>query len=307
LRMSTSSLVNRVGSAHLTLGRHYTGAEVRRSSFSTDGHTVKGFVDRRATVQAPLGTDARGTRFADGQPLQPTPATQPPTTVRPTTQPPNQSTAPSTARPTTQPANQSTVPSGVSSTGRLGTDAVPQPEGQLGRRPPWTEAPPAPGEQSGLSGVQLAVNALLTHATTRLGACGPDPTASRETTRCTYCQLSCRDAWVRCSLQSVQSSLGAGPLAPVSYLGTATTTCDVALQQCFRSCKGSGACCPDHCQGDQTCCQTAWGCCPPSPHSTRTWSRSWPTCPRCGTPPWPVTRAVTGPHPSPPSPSSPPR
>jgi hypothetical protein len=149
----------------------------------------------------------------------------------------------------------------------------------------------APGSADAGSGfvpsVQQGVTGLLRAVQTQPDGCAPDPTSSQPVATCTRCQLTCRGAWFDCSVGAVQSSLAAGVSAPSAYLGAASQTCDTALQQCMSTCKSGGACCPDFCQGDAACCQSAWGCCPPSPHSQQPWSQVWPTCPRCGTPPWP--------------------
>jgi hypothetical protein len=149
--------------------------------------------------------------------------------------------------------------------------------------------PLAEGAQATQSqAVQQAVSALLTQSRSLLATCAPDSKASREVSTCTSCQLTCRQTWVQCSLAATQASLAAGALAPGAYLGAASATCDGALQSCVQTCKSSGACCPDYCKGNTECCQSAWGCCPPSSASVKPWSKAWPTCPRCGTPPWPA-------------------
>jgi len=135
--------------------------------------------------------------------------------------------------------------------------------------------------------LQQAIAALLTQARSQLGTCTPDASLPPAIAKCTKCQLDCRDAWLKCSIGSAQSSLAAGSLAAASYLASAGTNCDAVLQRCFQTCKSSGACCPDYCKGDAKCCDSSWGCCPPSPKADPSLSRAWPTCPRCG----PVTTA----------------
>jgi hypothetical protein len=146
------------------------------------------------------------------------------------------------------------------------------------------------GPSGSTQGMQQAVGALLAQSRGQLGACTPDPKASHETSTCTQCQLTCRQSFIQCSMSAMQSSLAAGALAPGAYLGAASATCDRALQQCMQTCKSSGACCPDFCKGDAACCRSAWGCCPPTSTSPRTLSKAWPTCPRCGSPPWPAVK-----------------
>jgi hypothetical protein len=135
-----------------------------------------------------------------------------------------------------------------------------------------------------------AIGSLLQSVQAQPSTCGVDTRATAPVSSCTRCQLTCREAFFTCSINATQASLAAGILAPGGYLSATSGTCDAALQQCFASCKSSGTCCPDYCQGDAACCSSTWGCCPPSSHSQRTWSRSWPTCPRCGTPPWPAAQ-----------------
>jgi hypothetical protein len=140
-----------------------------------------------------------------------------------------------------------------------------------------------------------SVNDLLRQALAQSIACQPDDKAPKPVTACTVRQLSCREAWVKCSLAAAQSSLSCGPFASLCYVKTAAATCDSALQRCYRDAKSSGACCPDYCKGDAGCCQTAWGCCPPSGQTSvggQPVSKAWPTCPRCG----PVTAADTTPR-----------
>jgi len=140
-----------------------------------------------------------------------------------------------------------------------------------------------------------------------------DKVTPRVVATCTQCQLGCREAWLKCSIASSQSSLTCGSHAPSCYLASANATCDAAAQRCFSSCKSSGACCPDFCKGSAACCESAWGCCPPAPQAARPpaakskgrpaarlearaqqdWSSAWPTCPRCGPP---VAAASTAPN-----------
>ena len=207
LRMTTTSLRDRAGSASATFGPLYTGAGVRRAAFTTDGSTVSGVVDGRAVGAVPIGTDVRGSSLVENG---------------------------------------------------LAADST---------------SPLVPA-------VQRDVSALLQTVATQPSGCGTDPNATAVVSTCTRCQLDCREAWFTCSVGATQASLASGVLLSGAYLHTASTTCDAALQQCLQSCKSSGACCPDFCNGDPTCCASAWGCCPPSSHSRRVWSRAWPTCPR---------------------------
>jgi hypothetical protein len=147
------------------------------------------------------------------------------------------------------------------------------------------------------------VTELLRQSQARLVRCQPDSKAPKRISACTQRQLDCREAWVRCSLAAAHSSLACGPLASVCYLKTVNATCDRAIQQCFTTAKSSGACCPEYCKGDSTCCQTSWGCCPSSSQTKidgKAVSKAWPTCPRCG----PLTAPVT-PYPSPKPPRKP--
>jgi hypothetical protein len=225
VRMTTSSQPNRAGQATATLGAAFTGDVVRRSSFSTDGTTIRGGVD--------------------GRPVQPS---------------------------TTSPNEQRLTPNG-----------------------PTPVAPSTPIESTGLTpraaAMQQAVEGLLTQARSQIGTCSPRSDTSPVVATCTRCQLSCRETWLTCAIPVVQSSLRAGVLAPSAYLEAAQAACDAPLHTCLSTCKSSGACCPDFCKGNAECCKSAWGCCPPSSHSQRQWSRTWPTCPRCGAPPW--TTATT--------------
>jgi hypothetical protein len=223
LRFTMSTLANKRGHASAAFGRRYTGGDAQVGSFATDGRTLEGHVDGRATEPAPLGTDVKGLRFRDGQ----------------------------AHRPLQAPA------------------------------------------------IQQSVSALLAQSRGKLGSCSPDPKASPAVGTCSKCQLTCRQSWVDCSVSAAQSSLAAGTLAAGAYLGAASATCDAALQTCLSTCKSSGACCPDFCKGDAACCQSAWGCCPPSSGSTRPWSKAWPTCPRCGTPPWPAAAKPSAPRTTP--------
>lgn len=220
LRFTAATLANKRGHASTMFGKRYTGGDARGGSFETDGRTLEGQVDGRATEPAPLGSDVKGVRFKDGQ----------------------------THRPLQAPT------------------------------------------------IQQSVTALLAQSRRQLGACSPDSKASPAVSTCSKCQLTCRQSWVDCSVSAAQSSLAAGTLAAGAYLGTASATCDAALQSCLATCKSSGACCPDFCKGDAACCQSAWGCCPPSSGSTRPWSKAWPTCPRCGTPPWPAAAKPSAPR-----------
>jgi hypothetical protein len=144
-----------------------------------------------------------------------------------------------------------------------------------------------------------AVAALVQQIKSQAGTCTPDAKAPAVLSRCTQCQLDCRAAYVPCSVAAVQSSLVHGGLAPSAYLSVANATCDSALQRCLQTCKSSGACCPDYCKGDAECCKSSWGCCPPSATADQSLSRAWPTCPRCGTPPWPTAQTSTPPAPAP--------
>jgi hypothetical protein len=71
LRHWSLSHANQRSVAGTTLGRRYTGAAARGAYFETDGRTIQGAVDGRATTTIPLGTDTRGIGFKDGQPLKP--------------------------------------------------------------------------------------------------------------------------------------------------------------------------------------------------------------------------------------------
>jgi hypothetical protein len=224
VRMTTTSLPNRLSQASTRLGAAFTGDGVRTAGFSTDGVTVRGTVDGRPAEPVPVG--AAGRRL---------------------------------------------TPNGPS---------LPGPSAVTGLTPR--------GEA-----VQRSVDALLAQATTQIGTCRPNPSSSPVVATCTSCQLTCRETWLSCAIPAIQSALKAGVHAPSNYLAIAQAACDAPLQQCLQTCKSSGACCPSFCNGDAACCQSAWGCCPPSSHSRRQWSRSWPTCPRCGTPPW--TSATTTP------------
>lgn len=274
LRMVVSSHPNRVASADATFGPLYTGASRRTSSFFTDGRTLKGIVDGRAAEPAQLGSDPRSIRFTDGQPAD---------AASPTPTPP--ATAPSPETPD----------GGGSPRSAARIQGTPQPGANERRATPAAPAGPAAASAAAM---QRAVSNLMQQARSSLGTCAVT-TSNPATTRCTHCQTSCRDAWLQCSVAAIQSSLAAGTLAPTAYLTSASATCDAHLQQCFTTCKSSGGCCPDYCNGDAGCCQSAWGCCPPSPTRSQQWSAAWPTCPRCGTPPWsfaqstPPNRSVT--------------
>ena len=142
-------------------------------------------------------------------------------------------------------------------------------------------------------GLDKLMTRVLQDVRTQPATCPVSRQAARVVSACTSCQLGCRDAWLNCSLEAMQASLACGSFESACYLKAVATTCDPILQTCFRTCKSSGTCCPDYCIGDAACCQSAWGCCPPSSHSSRVWSRSWPTCPRCG----PPATVIRGPAP----------
>jgi hypothetical protein len=168
----------------------------------------------------------------------------------------------------------------------------------------YKDGKPGNPETSGAAGVQQAVDAILLQARSQLASCVADKVTPRVVATCTECQLGCREAWLKCSVASSQSSLACGAHGPSCYLASANATCDAVLRRCFSGCKSSGACCPDFCKGEAGCCQSAWGCCPPAPDAVRPpaakgkgraapvlvaraqkdWSTAWPTCPRCGPP-----------------------
>jgi hypothetical protein len=188
-----------------------------------------------------------------------------------------------------------------------GRPLAPAPLGASAQGARFTDGAPAGQAAAVASGMQQAVGDLLQQWQVQAATCATDPQASPVVAACTICQMDCREVWVRCSVGAIDSSLGCGTLASTCYLGSANPTCDAALQVCFQTCKSSGACCPDYCHGDAACCQTSWGCCPPSTHSQHAWSRSWPTCPRCGAPPWTTPSTVQRPDQSlpPPNPLTP--
>jgi hypothetical protein len=226
-KLSTMATANGAGAASAKHGARYTGAKL--ASFRTDGTTVEGQVDDRATEPAPLATEPSALRFKDGKPDRP----------------------------------------GLQATADL----------------------------------DQAVNDLLRQAQSQSATCQPDSKAPKAISACTQRQLDCRSEWLKCSLAAAQSSLAYGPLASAGYLKTVNATCDRAVQQCYRAAKSSGACCPEYCNGDATCCQTSWGCCPPYDKAKvngQPVGRAWPTCPRCG----PLTAAVT-PYPAPKTPRKP--
>jgi hypothetical protein len=151
--------------------------------------------------------------------------------------------------------------------------------------------PAAPGQDP--TGVtRQAVRTLMQQIRSEAGSCVADPKAPKEIATCTTCQLTCRAAYVPCSVSAIHASLELGGLAPTSYLAVASATCDNALQRCLQTCKSSGACCPDFCKGDAACCRSSWGCCPPSVSGDSS-APTWPTCTRCGTPPWAAAPAAT--------------
>ena len=254
MRMSVSTAPSRAASADAFFAAQFTGTTPRRVAFATDGQTLKGTVDGKSTAPAALGTDANNLRFPDGKPVIDSSAAP---------------VGPSPSSPTTTP--QRRTQNGTNENGSGNEQRISPPTGEL-----------SPAQ---VQAVQRAMSGLLRQAAQEATTCASRANSADPTARCTTCQLSCRSAWVSCSVSATQASLAAGALAPSVYLAAASGTCDSALQQCFRTCKSSGACCPSHCNGDANCCQSAWGCCRPGQASTsQTWSKAWPTCPRCGPP-----------------------
>ena len=270
VRLATTSTTKGGRSADAAFGPLYTGAGVRRASFRTDGRTLEGAIDAREIKPVPLGTPPKSLTFRDGQ--QPgldfdesrTRRVGPPAPSQPNSRPENSPTPTPSVRiapwPNGNPSNAATSSP--------------------------TVAPVSPADSRRPTEIEQAVKTALGSSRPKLSSCEPSPTLPPALATCTRCQLTCREAWLTCSLQAAESSLAAGPLAPLAYLNAAAATCDDALQQCFQTCKQSGACCPDYCKGNADCCASSWGCGPPSPYSRRAWSRAWPTCPRCGPPPW---------------------